>query len=127
FIPVSLLGQSLNLMSMGGLAVAIGLVVDDAIVVVEAVRRRLEQGGTPESAARESIRALLPALVGTTATTVIVFLPLAWLEGLLGRFFIALAATLSTAVLLSLAVALTVVPLASASFMRARPAGAERA
>jgi CzcA family heavy metal efflux pump len=120
FIPVHLLGQSLNLMSMGGLAVAIGLVVDDAIVVVEAIRRRLEQGSAPDVAARESIRGLLAALVGTTATTVVVFLPLAWLEGLVGRFFIALAGTLSAAVLLSLAVALTVVPLAAAGWMRPR-------
>ena len=122
FIPVHLLGQSLNLMSMGGLAVAIGLVVDDAIVVVEAIRRRLEQGSPPDVAAREATQALLPALVGTTATTVIVFLPLAWLEGLVGRFFVALAATLSAAVLLSLAVALTVVPLAAARWMRPRGA-----
>jgi CzcA family heavy metal efflux pump len=124
FIPIHLLGQSLNLMSMGGLAVAIGLVVDDAIVVVEAVRRRLEQGASPESAARASTQALLPALIGTTATTVIVFLPLAWLQGLVGRFFVALAATVATAVLLSLAIALTVVPLAASSWMRAR--GGER-
>jgi len=125
FIPVHLLGQSLNLMSMGGLAVAIGLVVDDAIVVVEAIRRRLEQGSPPEDAARAATQALLPALVGTTATTVIVFLPLAWLDGLVGRFFVALAATLSAAVLLSLAVALTVVPLAAAAWMR--PSGSPTA
>jgi CzcA family heavy metal efflux pump len=118
FIPIHLFGQSLNLMSMGGLAVAIGLVVDDAIVVVEAIRRRLEAGDPPDAAARLATRTLLPALVGTTATTVIVFLPLAWLEGLVGRFFVALAATLSAAVLLSLAVALTVVPLAAAAWMR---------
>lgn len=127
FLPVHLLGQSLNLMSMGGLAVAIGLVVDDAIVVVEAIRRGLEQGNDPEVAARASVRSLLPALIGTTATTVIVFLPLAWLEGIVGRFFVALAATLSAAVLLSLAVALTVVPLAAKAWMRPRAqAGADR-
>jgi CzcA family heavy metal efflux pump len=126
FIPVHLLGQSLNLMSMGGLAVAIGLVVDDAIVVVEAVRRRLEEGSAPDAAARDATRALLPALVGTTATTVIVFLPLAWLEGVVGRFFVALAATLSAAVLLSLAIALTVVPLAAAAWMRPHTRAAAR-
>jgi CzcA family heavy metal efflux pump len=123
FIPVHLLGQSLNLMSMGGLAVAIGLVVDDAIVVVEAIRRELERGSPPDVAARVSTRALFPALIGTTATTVIVFLPLAWLEGLVGRFFVALATTLSAAVLLSLAMALTVVPLAAVAWMRPRPSG----
>ena len=121
FIPVHLLGQSLNLMSMGGLAVAIGLVVDDAIVVVEAIRRRLEEGNPPQAAARMATGALLPALVGTTATTVIVFLPLVWLEGVVGRFFVALAATLSAAVLLSLVVALTIVPIAAAAWMRPSP------
>jgi multidrug efflux pump subunit AcrB len=117
---VLILGQSLNLMSMGGLAVAIGLVIDDAIVVVEAIRRRLESGRPPDEAAREGVRDLVAALVGTTATTVIVFLPLAWLEGIVGRFFAALATTLAAAVLLSLAVALTVVPLAAARWMRPR-------
>jgi CzcA family heavy metal efflux pump len=121
FLPLALLGQSLNLMSMGGLAVAIGLVIDDAIVVVEAVRRRLEQGRPAADAAREGVGDLLAALVGTTVTTVIVFLPLAWLEGVVGRFFAALAVTLSSAVLLSLAVAITVVPLAAARWMRPRP------
>jgi CzcA family heavy metal efflux pump len=121
FLPLALAGQSLNLMSMGGLAVAIGLVIDDAIVVVEAIRRRLEQGQPGPQAAREGVGDLLAALVGTTVTTVIVFVPLAWLEGVVGRFFAALAVTLSAAVLLSLAVALTVVPLAAARWMRPRP------
>ncbi|HEX3698000.1 MAG TPA: efflux RND transporter permease subunit [Polyangia bacterium] len=120
FLPIGLLGHSLNLMSLGGLAVAIGLVIDDAIVVVEAIGRRVEEGLDPKSAARDGVRALLAALVGTTLTTVVVFLPLAWLEGVVGRFFSALAVTLSTAVLLSLAFALTVVPLAAAGWMRPR-------
>src|SRR5262249_37932238 len=101
------------------LAVAIGLVIDDAIVVVEAIRRRLEQGRSPAEAAREGVSGLYAALIGTTATTVIVFLPLAWLEGMVGRFFAALGETLSAAVLLSLAVAVTIVPLAAARWMRA--------
>ena len=121
FLPLAIAGQSLNLMSMGGLAVAIGLVIDDAIVVVEAIRRRLEHGEPTAEAARGGARDLLAALVGTTITTVIVFVPLAWLEGVVGRFFAALAVTLSAAVLISLAVALTVVPLAAARLMRPRP------
>jgi CzcA family heavy metal efflux pump len=120
FVPMSLLGQSLNLMSMGGLCVAIGLVIDDAIVVVEATRRRLEHGQTATEAARDGVRDLFAALVGTTITTVIVFLPLAGLEGVVGSFFAALAITLSSAVLLSLAIALTVVPLLAALVMRPR-------
>jgi multidrug efflux pump subunit AcrB len=105
-------------MSLGGLAVAIGLVIDDAIVVVEAIGRRVEEGLPPRAGAREGIRTLLAALVGTTLTTVVVFLPLAWLEGVVGRFFSALAVTLTTAVLISLVFALTVVPLAAARWIR---------
>jgi CzcA family heavy metal efflux pump len=122
FVPAYLLGQSLNLMSMGGLAVAIGLVIDDAIVVVEAIRRRLETGTQAGDAVHAAVRELLAALVGTTATTVVVFLPLAALEGLVGRFFAALAVTLTAAVLLSLLVAVTVVPLAAGRLMRPRAA-----
>ncbi|HEY3355547.1 MAG TPA: efflux RND transporter permease subunit, partial [Polyangia bacterium] len=126
FLPVRLLGQSLNLMSLGGLAVAIGLVIDDAIVVVEAIGRRVEAGMPPAQAAPEGTRALMAALVGTTATTVVVFVPLAWLEGVVGRFFAALAATLSAAVLLSLVIAVTVVPLVAARWFRPRPGAARR-
>ncbi len=122
FLPIGSLGQSLNLMSLGGLAVAIGLVIDDAIVVVESIGRHVEDGIAPSTAARDGTRVLLAALVGTTATTVVVFFPLAWLEGVVGRFFSALAATLSTAVLISLVMALTVVPLAAARWIRPRPA-----
>src|SRR5262249_24088825 len=120
FLPMAALGHSLNLMSLGGLAVAIGLVIDDAIVVVEGIGRRVDAGQTPHAAAEQASRALLAALIGTTATTVVVFLPLARLEGVVGRFFSALAATLSTAVVLSLAIALTVVPLAAAQWLRRR-------
>jgi CzcA family heavy metal efflux pump len=120
FLPVAAAGQSLNLMSMGGLAVAIGLVIDDAIVVVEAIRRRIEQGESAAQAAGSGARDLLAALVGTTVTTVIVFVPLASLEGVVGRFFAALAVTVSAAVLLSLGVALAVVPLAAAGWLRPR-------
>src|SRR5436190_1405787 len=121
FIPLALFGQTLNLMSLGGLCVAIGLIIDDAIVVVEATRRRLEGGQAAADAARDGVRDLRAALIGTTITTVIVFVPLAWLEGVVGRFFAALAITLAAAVLLSLAVAVTVVPLAAALLMRGRP------
>ncbi|MEP6652315.1 MAG: efflux RND transporter permease subunit [Myxococcales bacterium] len=118
-LMAALAGQSLNLMSLGGLAVAIGLVIDDAIVVVEAIGRRLEAGDAPAVAAAEGPRLLLGPLVGTTATTVVVFVPLMWLEGVVGRFFAALAVTLTAAVVLSLGVAVLLVPLLSARWMRA--------
>jgi multidrug efflux pump subunit AcrB len=127
FGVMRLFGVTLNLMSLGGLAVAIGLVVDDAIVVVEAIVRRLEEGLAPEAAADTGTADLFAAVVGTTFTTVVVFAPLALLAGVVGSFFGALAVTLSAAVLLSLAVALTVVPLVAAKLLRPRPrAGRER-
>ena len=118
FVPLLATGQSLNLMSLGGLAVAIGLVIDDAIVVVEGIARQLDAGLAPAEAAREATQALFAALLGTTATTVIVVLPLAWIDGVVGRFFSALAITLASAVLISLALSLTVVPLAAARWLR---------
>jgi CzcA family heavy metal efflux pump len=119
-LVAALAGQSLNLMSMGGLAVAIGLVIDDAIVVVEAIGRRVDIGEPAAVAAWSGPRALLAALIGTTATTVVVVVPLVRLEGVVGRFFSALAVTLAAAVILSLAVALTVVPLLAARWPPSR-------
>ncbi len=122
FLAMLVLGQTLNLMSLGGVAVSIGLVVDDAIVVVEAIARKLEEGKTPEESAREGTRELAAAVIGTTVTTVIVFVPLAFLSGVVGKFFSALALTLSAAVVISLLVALLVVPIAASRIMRVRAA-----
>lgn len=122
FLVLRLTGQTLNLMSLGGMAVAVGLVIDDAIIVVEAIARRLDEGLSPEEAARKGTGELTAAVLGTTATTVLVFAPLARLEGLLGSFFVALAGTLSAAVVLSMVVSLTAVPAAAALLLRPRAA-----
>jgi CzcA family heavy metal efflux pump len=124
FLPLRMFGASLNLMSLGGLAVAIGLVIDDAIVVVEGIGRLVEQDVPPPTAADQATRTLLGPLLGTTATTLVVCLPLAWLQGVVGRFFAALTATLSIAVALSLLISLTVVPIAAAQWLRPRAARA---
>jgi CzcA family heavy metal efflux pump len=128
FLGLGLLGQGLNLMSLGGMAVAIGLIIDDAIVVVEAIGQKLEEGHSPQEAARRGTGLLLAAVVGTTATTLVVFLPLGWLQGVVGRFFFSLAATLCTAVALSLLVAVLVIPLAAARWLRPlnKPLGERR-
>jgi len=105
--------QTLNLMSLGGMAVAIGLVVDDAIVMIEAITRRRDAGEDPAAAATSGTRDLAPAVIGTTLTTVVVFVPLAFLDGIVGDFFRALAFTVTAAVMLSLVVALVLVPLAA--------------
>jgi CzcA family heavy metal efflux pump len=120
FVLMKLFHQTLNLMSLGGLAVAIGLVIDDAIIVVEAIMHRLERGEAPEQAAAGGTSDLAAAVFGTTITTVIVFVPLASVAGLVGDFFAALAVTLTSAVLLSLLVALTVVPVFAARWLRRR-------
>jgi CzcA family heavy metal efflux pump len=113
FIAMKVAHQTLNLMSLGGMAVAIGLVVDDAIVMVEAIARHRDRGSDAVTAASEGTRELAPAVIGTTLTTVVVFVPLAFLEGIVGDFFRALAFTLTTAVCVSLAVALVLIPLAA--------------
>ena len=112
-------GETLNLMSLGGLAIAVGLVIDDAVVIVEAVHRHLESGLPPAEAARRGTEELFWPVVGTTVTTVVVFLPLGLLGGVAGQFFASLSVALATAVALSLPVALAVLPSLAARFLRA--------
>ena len=115
-------GMTLDLMSLGGLAISIGLVVDDAIVVTEGIVRRLEEGLDPRSAADAGTADLFAAVVGTTLTTVVVFAPLALLSGITGSFLRSLAGTLCIAVLLSMLFSLTVCPLLASSLLRPRAA-----
>src|SRR5256885_1826852 len=111
FFFVRLFGGTLNLMSLGGLAIAIGPVIDDAVVVVENVYRHLGRGESAQEAAEKGTQELIGPIVGSTLTTVVVFLPLGFLKGAVGEFFTALSLTLAASVLLSLVFSLTVVPL----------------
>ena len=108
FVFMWLFGGTINLMSMGGLAVAIGLVIDDAVVVVENIHRRAGEGG---SSVVDAVQQLMAPLVSSTLTTVVVFAPLGLLSGVPGQFFRALSLSLSVAVLISLALSISVVPL----------------
>lgn len=110
FFFMWLFGESINVMSMGGLAVAIGLVIDDAVVVVENIHRHVAEGGSRESVEKATSELVAP-VVGSTFTTVVVFAPLGLLSGMVGQFFKALSLTLSVAVLISLALALFLIPL----------------
>jgi CzcA family heavy metal efflux pump len=121
FLAMRLAGQTLNLMSLGGMAVAVGLVVDDAIVMVEAIARQRDLGNDAAVAAAKGTIDLAPAVIGTTLTTVVVFIPLAFLQGIVGDFFRALAFTLTSAVVISLGVALVLVPLAAARGLSSQP------
>jgi CzcA family heavy metal efflux pump len=108
FLFMRMFGGTINQMSMGGLAVAIGLVIDDAVVVVENIHRRASEGVT---AATDAVTELMAPLLSSTLTTVVVFAPLGLLSGVPGQFFRALSLSLTVAVVLSLALSVTVVPL----------------
>lgn len=109
-ICMHLIGMSFNLMTLGGIAAAIGLIIDDAIVVVEAMYSKLCAGKVMRESIQDVIREVGPALVGSTITPVAVFLPLAFLDGVPGVFFRALAFTMASSLLISLILALTLTP-----------------
>jgi CzcA family heavy metal efflux pump len=120
FFFVKLMGGTLNLMSLGGLAIAIGIIIDDAVVVIENIYRHLGLGESPAVAAERGTAELIGPVVGSTATTLVVFLPLGLLTGFVGDFFRSLCMTLSISVLLSLVFALTLIPLLSEMFLSAK-------
>jgi CzcA family heavy metal efflux pump len=105
-----LIGQSFNLMTLGGLAAAIGLVIDDAIVVVENIVLHRDGGESRIHAVRRALREIITPLIGSTITPVVVFLPLVVVSGVTGSFFRALAITMTAALLTSLLLALTWTP-----------------
>ena len=104
------LGESFNLMTLGGLAAAVGLVIDDAIVVVENIVLHRDAGQSRSEAIRSAIREIRGPLVGSTITPIVVFLPLVTITGVTGTFFRALAITVGVALLTSLVLALTWTP-----------------
>jgi CzcA family heavy metal efflux pump len=110
--------QTLNLMSLGGLAVAVGLVIDDAIVMIEGVFHNLQSGLLPREAANKAVSELAEPVISSTITTIVVFAPLGLLEGVVGQFFSALSYTLTASVLISLALALTVIPILCQQFLK---------
>ncbi len=118
---MDLLGQSFNLMTLGAMAIAIGLVIDDAVVVTENVVRHMhiQAPGERRSAVRRAVQELVWPVTTSTITTVVVFLPLRLLKGVVGQFFAALSLTLTIAVLVSLVLALTLIPLLSEEYVRA--------
>ncbi|CEK18418.1 cation/multidrug efflux pump [Chthonomonas calidirosea] len=121
FLLMRLSGLTLNLMTLGALAVGIGLVIDDAIVVVENVFRHLTEGATRFDSIRLASSEIALPMISSTLTTVVVFLPLVLLQGVAGAFFTALAVTLTIALMVSLALALFVSPSLCAAFLKVRP------
>ncbi len=105
-----MIGQSFNLMTLGGLAAAIGLVIDDAIVVVENIVLHRDAGQGRVEAVRKALREISSPLVGSTITPVVVFLPLIAVTGVTGSFFRALAITMAVSLITSLLLAVTWTP-----------------
>ena len=127
-LGLALAGDSLNLMSLGGLAVAIGLVIDDAVVVVENIERRLalHPDEPPADVIRQGTDEILGPVAGSTLTTVVVFAPLGLLQGVVGEFFRSFALALATAVVLSLVLAMTLIPATVAHWATRAGAAAPR-
>ena len=118
-LVMGLWGLSLNFMSLAGLAIAIGRVVDDSIVVLENIYRHLQRGAARSEVALTATREVGPAIVSSTLTTVVVFIPLAFIQGLVGEFFTPFALAVSFALVASTLVALTAVPVLGSLLLRA--------
>jgi CzcA family heavy metal efflux pump len=117
------LGESFDLMTLGGLAAAVGLVIDDAIVVVENIVLHRDSGQSRGDAIRSAINEIRVPLVGSTITPIVVFLPLVSITGVTGTFFRALAITVGTALLTSLLLALTWTPTLSHYLLKRKRKG----
>lgn len=124
FIGLSATGYSLNILTLGALTIAIGRVVDDSIVVIENIKRHLSYGEPKITAILTSIREVAGAITASTLTTVAVFLPIAFVAGLAGELFRPFALTVTIALLSSLLVSLTIVPVLAYWFLRSPAAKA---
>src|SRR6266852_4040904 len=120
FIALKLMGQTFNLMTLGGLAAAVGLVIDDAIVVVENIVLHRDAGQGRLQAIHSALQEITIPLIGSTVTPIVVFLPLISISGVTGTFFRALAVTMGVSLLASLVLALTWTPNLSIYFIRKR-------
>ena len=120
FIALKVMGQSFNLMTLGGLAAAVGLVIDDAIVVVENIVLHRDAGQSRIEAIRSALKEITIPLIGSTITPVVVFIPLIVITGVTGVFFRALAVTMTVSLLTSLVLAVTWTPTLSQYFIKGR-------
>ncbi|MDY7233048.1 efflux RND transporter permease subunit [Hyalangium rubrum] len=118
FAVMALLGFTFNIITMLALTLSIGLLIDDAIVVIENIVRHLEEGKTPVQAALEGTRQIAVAVFAVTLAIVAVFIPVAFMEGMIGRFFYQFGVTVAVAVLISYAVSMTLTPMLSSRLLK---------
>ncbi len=126
-IPISILGGvllmgftdlTLNIMTLGGLAISVGRVVDDSIVVLENVYRHMQRGESPKVAAFNATKEVAAPITASTLTTIVVFAPLGFIQGLVGSFFFPFCIAVSFALISSLVVSVTLVPVVGAFILR---------
>lgn len=120
FFVLYLMGYTINVLTMLGVVLAIGLVVDDAVVVLENIYAKIERGINPHQAALEGSKEIFFAVIATTVALVAVFLPVIFLEGLTGRLFREFGVTIAAAVVISSFIALTLTPMLSANILKRR-------
>ena len=125
FIALKVMGETFNLMTLGGLAAAVGLVIDDAIVVVENIVLHRDAGQGRLEAIRSALKEITVPLIGSTITPVVVFIPLIVITGVTGVFFRALAVTMTVSLLTSLGLAVTWTPTLSQYFIKRRDDNSE--
>ena len=125
FVIMALLGFSLNVITLLSLTLVIGILVDDAIVEIENIEKRIERGQTPYRAALEGADAIGLAVIATTMAIVVVFTPVSFLSGTVGQFFEEFGLTVAAAVLCSLLVARLLTPLLAAYFLKPRKSPVE--
>ena len=118
FAVMRALDFTFNIITMLALTLSIGLLIDDAIVVIENIVRHLEQGKRPKRAAEEGTREIALAVLAVTLAVVAVFVPVAFMEGIMGRFFYQFGVTVAVAVLISYLVSMTLTPMFSARMLR---------
>ncbi len=117
FVVLQITGRSLNIISLAGLAFAVGMVLDAAIVVLENIVRTRKSVGSDEESAHKGTKEVFGALMASTATTVAIFIPVMFLEDVEGQLFADLALTIAIAVCMSLVVAVTVLPVVAARYL----------
>ena len=116
-------GRSINIMTLGGMAAAVGLIIDDSIVIIEHIftqftlQRSRDAGASFATAASHALNGLMPAIIGSTASTIVIHIPLAFLGGVTGAFFASLSITMVIALLLSCLLSITLSPLLAATFL----------
>ncbi len=122
FVLMYFAGFSLNIMTLGALALGIGMLVDNSIVVIENIERHLGLGKSRREATFEGTREVIGAITASTLTTVAVFVPVIFLSGLIGQIFTEFALTIAFSLFASLAVAVTVIPMLASQFLK-KPKG----